>query len=194
MHINLKLAKAKDIHLSKIISLQLLKQAKTSDVSEELENYCGAGGLQQLIEEGFVDLIKSKKNTTLFHLARLSKKGAALLNDLQTYNVEEEDILVFDWMKSLYLNLEKEIGSEKKTKELIAWFRTASGISKNSLILLLKTFVEDPERIEYSKLLQYVFWVPSHRYQKEPALEDSKLWLYYEKYKEKFDKMFEKYE
>jgi len=193
MYINLKLAKAKDIHLSKIISLQLLKQAKTSDVSEELENYCGAGGLEQLIEEGFVDLIKSKKNTTLFHLARLSKKGAALLEDIQIPEVEESDLTIFEWLKNTYLSSEREIGNAKKTKLWIALFRVNSGIEKNCLAFLLQTFLNDEDNFKYSQRLEYLFFKPSNMYEKFDV-EQSRLYQYYTNRKSYFDKQFEKYE
>ena len=46
--------------------------------------------------------------------------------------------------------------------------------------------------MQYSKILEKAFWSSSNHFQTKPKLEDSKMWLYYEKYSEFFLKEFEK--
>jgi hypothetical protein len=109
-------------------------------------------------------------------------------------NVEEQDIIIFDWLKNHYNGLSKEIGSETKCKNNIAWFRMESGIEKNNLIELCRVFTGDENRMEYSHILEYTFYKPNNHFQTTKKLEDSKLWLYYEKHREFFDKRFKELE
>jgi len=192
MYINLQLLQSRQINLEELGLLQAIKQNRTEDNSEYLRQHLSEQQIRRFEELSLLEYTKTGKD--IFKRLRTSKKGNTWLQDFESYGVLEQDAVVYNWMKDLYLQLGKEIGSEKKCKQLIAWFRTESNISKNSLIHLLRTFVSDEDRMEFSKVLQFVFWVPAHRYQKDPALEDSKLWLYYEKYKEKFDEDFKKYE
>lgn len=189
MYLNIKLIHDKNFSLQEVFCMQLLKQNR----NESLENYLALYFNDEIIEkfekQGILDRVKKKKKSDSdFSTFRLSKKGANLLSDFtETYLVEDEDITVFLWLKNLYLRLDKEIGSETKCKNLISWFRRESGIAKNELITLCREFVSDEDRMEYSKVLQYVFWRGENHFQSKPKLEDSKLWLYYEKNKDRIE-------
>lgn len=190
MYINFKYAVQKGITAGEILILQMCKQNKFEDTSENLEKLCTSDEkhLKKFEEKGFIFYVRGKKGDTIWKNARLSKKGDELLENItDSFGVEEEDEIVFDWLKKKYLSLGKEIGSEKKCKTLIAWFRKETGINKNNLVTLCKEFVMDEERMEYSKVLQYVFWKSENVFQTKPSLESSKLWGYYSKNKEKFN-------
>jgi len=193
MYINLKLAKAKDIHLSKIISLQLLKQAKTSDVSGDLENYCGAVGLQQLIEQGYAECLKSKKNTTLFHLARLSKKGKELLEMLETPDIEEGDINMMDYLVKMYFSDDAEdrkIGNKKATLMYISQFRQIMGFTLHEMYYLCSLFCAEEK---FTKVMEYIFFQKKDNpYGKfKDNIESSKLHIFYETNKDRIHKYWE---
>lgn len=190
---NFNLAMQKHISPKDVILLQLIKQNKAEELSALIAMVMCDETLEALEGDDIVYYVKGTKKQTQFEKIRLTKKGDKLLSDISdTYKVEEQDIVVFDWLKNLYLQNDKEIGSETKCKNLIAWFRLESGISKNHLILLCKKFTSDEDRMEYSKVLQYVFWRGENHFQTKPKLEDSKLWLYYEKHRDYFNREFEK--
>lgn len=191
MYINYKLMKSKGLTPVDVMVLQMCKQNTPKD-SQEIYLYDQMAGDENVLksyeEDGLICFIdKVKKDDSLFKRARLSKKGKSLLSLLQAYKVEDEDIIVYDWLKAKYLEVGKEIGSEKKGLELCAWFRKESGIVQNNLVKLCKAFMNDEDRMQYSLVLQYIFWKQDNRFQKDPKLEDSKLWLYYEKHREYFD-------
>lgn len=192
MYINTKLITEKGYIEDDCKVLQLIHQNKANDESSAIAKNITDRQLELFYEQELVYDIKGIKNQNIFEKMRLTTKGKRLLEDFQLYEVLEEDIIVFDWMKDLYLKADKEIGSEQKCKELIAWFRTESQIIKNELIYLCKTFTADENRMEYSKVLQYIFWKPYNHFQTKPKLSESKLWQYYEKHREDFDKVFQK--
>jgi hypothetical protein len=194
MYLNLALITEKGYNLQEVFVMQLLKQNRSEDLEEYLAYYLSDPIIERFEKENILTSIKKKKkNDSGFSTIRLSKKGDKLLSEFtDTCLVEDQDIMVFDWVKNMYLGLGKEIGSETKCKNLISWFRRESGISKNNLVILIRDFVSDDDRMEYSKVMQYVFWKGENHFQTKPKLEDSKLWLYYEKYREVFDnKKFE---
>lgn len=190
MYINTKLIEEKGFIVDDCKVLQLIHQNKSNDESNSIANNISDRQLELFYEQKLVYEVKGTKKQTSFHKIRLTSKGKKLLEDFQLYEVLDEDIKVFEWMKALYLKADKEVGSERKCKELIAWFRVESQICRNELIYLCKTFVNDDTRMEYSKVLQYIFWKSENHFQTKPVLSQSKLWQYYEKYREKFDEVF----
>src|SRR5690606_12369435 len=182
---------SKSYNLIEVLCMQILKQNKYENREEEIAMYFTDDIFEKFEKQGIITKVKKKrKSDSDFSILRLTSKGSKLLLEFtETYLVEEEDIIIFEWLKKLYLRLGKEIGSETKCKNLISWFRRESGIHKNELIILCKEFVSDEERIEYSKVLQYVFWRGENHFQTNPKLEDSKLWLYYEKHRYRIEKL-----
>jgi hypothetical protein len=189
MYINTQLLESRGLTANSLIMLQLIKQNKTEDMSSIIELH---GVPISILDLGLVEFIKPKnKSQKESHTIRLSKKGSKWLNEFtETVLVSEEDVIVFDWLKNLYEGLGKEVGSHIKCKNLISWFRRESGISKNCLIELCKEFTSDDNRMEYSNILEYVFWRGANHFQTSPKLEDSKLWNYYEKRQDYFDNRF----
>lgn len=191
-YFNTELAKSRELHPLDIFVLQILHQNKSDDMSEDLNLLMDDDMIKRLYEANLVQMIKGTKKMNEFQKLRLSKKGKKWLSDFQTYKVVENDYKLFDVLKQIYLKEEKEIGSEKKTLELIAWFRLETGFSHKAIWLIAKKFVEDEQRMEYSKVLEYAFWKSTNHFQTQPKLEDSKMFSYYEKYKDYFDKEIEK--
>jgi len=150
--------------------------------------------IKRLNAFGLMNMIKGTNKMNEFQKLRLSKKGKKWLTDFQTYRVVDNDYKLFETLKEIYLSESKDIGSEKKTLELIAWFRLETTFTHRQIWLIAKKFVQDENRMEYSQILQYVFWRSSNHFQTHPKLEDSKMYIYYEKYKDFFDKEFEKLE
>lgn len=191
-YFNTQLAKSRELHPIDPYILQLIHQNKSNDTSEDLILIMDDDILKRLYAFGLMEMIKGTKKMNEFQRLRLSKKGSKWLKDFQTYEVVENDIKVFESLKSIYLELEKDIGSEKKTKELIAWFRNETGFNHRQIWLIAKKFVNDEDRMEYSKVLEYAFWKSTNHFQVRPKLEDSKMYSYYEKYKDWFEVEFKK--
>lgn len=189
-YINLNnLFKIESVH--NIVYLLILKQATKKDVSQYLlQTGCTVEHLNDLKEQGYVKFIKGKKGQTEWQKARLDKKGTKFLNSLDEPEVEDQDIKIFNWLSEIYKKREKEIGNGKKTKRLIASFREKSGIEKNYLAFLCQTFIRDENEQEYSHVLEYIFWKPKNIFQTKFVLEDSRLYKYYLKNKDMFDKKF----
>lgn len=174
--------------------LLILKQASKKDVSEYLNDLDLEESIFRDIEElGYIKYIKGSKNQSLFQKMRLDKKGTDYLNKLDESDVEDQDIRIFDWLAEIYKKKDKQIGNGKKTKRLIASFREKSGIEKNSLAFLCNTFINDSDEQEWSFKLEYVFWKPKNLFQSKFVLEDSRLWAYYNKKKQYFDKKFKEF-
>lgn len=171
--------------------LLVLKQAGKKDLSEKVASLITTDeDLKALEEGGFIKYIKGKKGDTEIHRLRLGKKGTAFLNSLDEPDVEEEDVIIFNWLANIYKERDKQIGNGKQTQRLIASFREKSGISNNKLAFLCNTFIQDEEQQEYSFKLEFVFWKPTNAFKTRFSLEESRLWKYYNKRKDFFDAQF----
>lgn len=140
--------------------------------------------LSNLSENGFVTVDKSIK---------ITKSGKELLKDLSTPTVDEDDEKIFVWLENFYIKNGKGIGNATKTKRYISEFKNKSGIEKNKLVILCKSFLEDDDNMQYNNILEYAFYKPTNPYQTSFKLEDSRLYQFYLRNKEHFDKEFEKY-
>lgn len=171
--------------------LLILKHAPKEDVSKRIESLGYKDtDFAKLQLDGYIKFIKGNKKQNLLQKMRLDKKGTKYLNELDEPMVEDQDIQIFDWLAGIYKQMGKEIGNGKKTKRLIASFREKSGIEKNRLAYLCNVFINDDAEQEWSFKLEYVFWKPTNLYQTKFVLEDSRLWKYYNKRKEFFDREF----
>lgn len=191
-YFNTKLAKSRELHPIDIYILQIIHQNRTDDMSEDLILLMDDDSLKRLNAFGLMEMIKGTKKMNEFQRLRLTKKGKKWLSDFQTYDIVENDIKLFDTLKQIYVDADKEVGSEKKTKELIAWFRNETQFTHREIWFLAKDYVLDDEKMKYSHVLQYVFWKKENNFQTKPNLSLSKLWIYYEGKKDYFNKEFQR--
>lgn len=173
--------------------LLVLKQAGKKDVSESVAQLIfDDEELEKLVNTDYIKYIKGGKNDNELQRMRLSKKGTEYLNNLDEPEVLEEDIKIFNWLSDIYVKMGKEIGNGKKTQRHIASFREKSGIEKNQLALLCNTFINDESQTEWSFKLEFLLWKPTNLFQTKFNLDDSRLYKYYLKRKEFFDREFKK--
>jgi hypothetical protein len=191
MYINFKLLLKKGFEHTDLIILQLAKQNKNENLEGDLQlqPYQNILKLKQM---GYLDEIKGSSKQSELSKLRLTKSGSNLLDDLETPEVLEEDLLLFDWISDVYTRLGKQIGNKKKTKMYIALFRVHSGIEKNHLATLLEKFVKDEENMEYNFRLEYAFFKPTNVFQIKFELDQSRLYMYYLKNKNSFDILFDR--
>lgn len=195
MYINFQLAKTKGLTPTDVANLQLISQNKTDSLWEIITETVSLQTLDLYQNLGYITLVKAKnKADTIQNRVRLSTKGSELLEDLQVPEVNSEDLMLYDWLESTYKKEDKEIGNRKKTKLYIALFRAHSGIDRNKLALLCKTFMNDSSQFEWSKRLEFLFFKPGNVFSVKFDLEQSKLYQYYLKHKEHFDNKFAKIE
>ena len=195
MYINFQLAKTKELTPTDVANLQLISQNKTESLWEIITETISLQTLDRYQKLGYISLVKAKnKGDTIQNRVRLSPKGSELLEDLQVPEVNSEDLMLYDWLEATYKKEDKEIGNRKKTKLYIALFRSHSGIDRNKLALLCKTFMNDSSQFEWSKKLEFLFFKPGNVFSVKFDLEQSKLYQYYLKHKEHFDNKFAKIE
>lgn len=180
--------KGKELSLKDVFLLQLARQQKFEDHSGDLEPY--SIELELLMDAGYLKKVKGKKKDLEVAKYRITKEGDTLLSNIETPDITEEDLVLFEWIKGVYKEMGKELGNQKKTKMYIAMFRTQSGIDKNKLARLMSTFVSDEMNMEFNNILEYAFCKPKNVYSTKFVLEDSRLYRYYVKHKDFFDNLF----
>jgi hypothetical protein len=193
MYINFEIAKKRGLSPTDVVNLQLISQNKTDKLEEIITDNIPLSVLNWYQELEYVTLVKAKnKSDSIQNRIRLSSKGSDLLEDLQVPQINDDDLQLYEWLERTYQKEGKELGNRKKTKLYIALFRVNSGIDRNKLALLCKTFMNDSSQFEWSKKLEFLFFKPGNVFSVKFDLEQSKLYQYYIKHKEHFDNKFAK--
>lgn len=187
MYLNLETYKKHNLQPQDLYFLIGIKQ-----VDKEVLETLNGGDFNRYDELGLLMSIKGKKGDNPALNVRLSKKGKDLLTDLEQAPVEEEDKIVFEWLKNYYLKAGKEIGNGAKTQRHIRDFKLKSGIKKNNLITLVLDFLAENE--ERSKKLEYIWYYPKTAFATRFDLEESWLWNHFIKNRERLENKFEKYD
>jgi hypothetical protein len=191
MYLNVEMMSKYQVDCYALLILQYAKQQKNEDLGALIKSL-GESNISLLEEKGFLRKIKGNSGQLEESKIRLTKKGAKVLDDIETPEILPEDLILFDWMSDIYLKLGKDIGNKKKTKMYIALFRAHSGIEKNCLATLLEHFVNDEDNMEYNMKLEFAFFKPTNVFQVKFDLDQSRLYTYYIKRKDFFDSKFEK--
>ena len=193
MFINTNIVKHHNLNLQQVALLQILHQAKNEDVSEWLESY--NGDLDVLHYKGFLSEVKAKnKQESVYKRLRLSKKGREVLDAIETPEVTEDSLRIFEWIKQIYISAGKDLGNQKKTKMFIAQFSAESGIQRNALAFLIQSFINDESQFEWSKTLQYLFFRGDSVFNIKFDLHSSRLYQYYLKNQNYFDNKFQEFQ
>lgn len=188
MYINLKFLESKDLTFERLMLLQLVKQQKFEDCSEYLIDQ--KKNLRSLTEAGLITSIKGRKKDSAESKLRPTKEGEELLANVEIPEIIEDDLVLFEWVKGIYLSRDKKLGNQKKTKLYIALFRVHSGIDRNKLATLLSVFLEDDQNMEYNLVLEYALFKPQNAYATKFSLEQSRLYQYYLTHQIFFDETF----
>lgn len=192
MYINTQILNSKELSFTQLILLQLCKQQKFEDHSEVIERGFYPEDIDFLLSRGLMKEIKGTKKQTRFEKLRITDKGEDVLSLVETPEISEEDTLLYKWISDVYLKNGKELGNRKKGLLYLALFRVHSGIDKNKLAFLMKTFLEDENQMSYSNVLQYVFFKPDNIYSTRFDIEGSRLFKYYLNRRDWFDSQFSK--
>ena len=175
MYINTNYIKKIDLTFAQAFALQVLFQ-NTSGKEEETLKELGKPILNSLYSVGYVKLVK--KGDSAYHKARLSDKGKTVYRKMTQYVVDETDEVIYEFLSNAFKQLEKKQGSKNKVLKMISFFRIESGLSHGNLYKLCKAYINDEDQMEYSHLLENIFFKGSNVYEK-PNLGNSRLWNYY---------------
>lgn len=191
MYINFKILQSRKMTINEVGMLLAIKQNKTEDLSEYLSEFLTEDVQNRFEETGYVGYVKTKSTKdTIYKLIRTTTKANTFLSDIETPEIEAQDLKIFDWLFKVYVGTDRVVGNAKKTKMFIALFRAHSGIEKNQLAFLLKTFINDPEQFEWSKKLEFLFFKGASVFSTKFDIEQSRLYQYYLMNKANFDKNF----
>lgn len=193
MYINFKMLESRELDFTDLLLLQAARQQKSEDLSHIVEKFSDAR-INSLLNRSLITRIKGKKKDSEARKIRVTGKGKEILENIETPEIEEQDLRMFDWMADVYTRQGKEIGNKKKTKMYIALFRAHSGIEKNHLATLLEKFVNDEANMEYNYKLEFAFFKPATAYQVRFDLEQSRLYQYYLNNKAEIDLLFDQIE
>jgi hypothetical protein len=195
MYINFQLAATKGLSPTDVANLQLISQNRTEKLVDIITEYLPLNVLEAYQDREYITLVKAKnKSDTIQNRVRLTSKGSDLLEDIQSPEINEDDLQLYNWLETIYKQEGKELGNRKKTKMYVALFRVNSGIDRNKLAYLCKTFMNDTAQFEWSKKLEFLFFKPSSVYAVRFDIEQSRLYQYYIKNQEHFDNKFAKIE
>lgn len=194
-YINYEILTSKNLSLYELPILQLIKQNKTEDLSNEIKFQVeDTQFIEKWLNIGYIEVIKGKKCQTEYQKLRTTKLGNKVLEDIGTADITEDSLKIFDWISELYKQSGKDLGNQKKTKQFIAQFSKESGIEKNSLAFLIQSFVNDESQFDWSKVLQYLFFKGDSVFAVRFDLHSSRLYQFYQKNEDYFREQFKKWE
>lgn len=194
MYINVEYLRQKDLNLSDVLTLQVIKQLKIEPEREEdLAMVLTDDFMEKAFERGYITTIKGKKKDSELSRLRLTSTGNKLLENIETPKVTEGDLKMYEHLCNFYLSHEDEervLGNQKKTKMYCAIFRNRLSLSLHEMYWLCWLFVQ---RYEYTKKLENIFFDSNKiRYGKfENHFEDAPLYQFYEENKQEIKRLWE---
>jgi hypothetical protein len=190
-YINTKLLKSRNLSLNEFAVLSLLRQNKFENNVDVLETELTSDILSKFENLGLIEQVKRKnKQQTETELIRTTKKANEWLDDIGTADIIEDDIRLFDWLESVYKSMGKETGNKRKCKNYIAQFRVNSGICRNHLAFLCKTFIDDESQMDFSNKLEFLFFKGANLFSVKFDINQSRLFQYFDKQRDYFEQEF----
>ena len=168
MYINYEILTSKGLTLYELGVLQLIKQSKIEDLSQQIEFLVSNTPIiEKLSNIGYIEFIKGKKGQTKFQCIRTSKKGNEVLDDISTPKITEGDLKMYEYLIDNYIyvvnkntgektlrDVDRKIGNRKNVLKYCAEFRQIVGLSLKEIYWLCMLFIEN---ITYTKVLEYIF-------------------------------------
>lgn len=193
MYINTTILKSKNLSLQEFSVLCLIRQQKFENNTEILESEVNGDVLEKLKALGLVEYVSRKnKAQKELDLIRTSKKGNEWIDDINTADVCEDTLKIYNWVENIYLSTNREIGNKKRTKQFIAQFSKESGITRNHLAYLIQSFINTESEFDWSKKLQFLFFKGESLFSVRFDLHSSRLYQFYLKQENYFLEQFSK--
>lgn len=191
MYINTTILKSKNLSLQEFSVLCLIRQQKFENNTEILESEVNGGILGKFVSLGLVEYVSRKnKAQKELDLIRTSKKGNEWIDDINTADVCEDTLKIYNWVENIYLSTNREIGNKKRTKQFIAQFSKESTITRNHLAYLIQSFINTESEFDWSKKLQFLFFKGESLFSVRFDLHSSRLYQFYLKQESYFLEQF----
>ncbi len=193
MYINTTILKSKNLSLQEFSVLCLIRQQKFENNTEILEYELNTDVLEKFKSLGLVEHISRKNKTQKeLDLIRISKKANEWIDDINTADVCEDTLKIYNWVENIYLSTNREIGNKKRTKQFIAQFSKESTITRNHLAYLIQSFINTESEFDWSKKLQFLFFKGESLFSVRFDLHSSRLYQFYLKQENYFLEQFSK--
>jgi hypothetical protein len=193
MYINTPILKSKNLSLQEFSVLCLIRQQKFENNTEILESEVNGDILGKFTALGLVEYVSRKnKAQKELDLIRTSKKGNEWIDDINTADVCEDTLKIYNWVENIYLSTNREIGNKKRTKQFIAQFSKESSITRNHLAFLIQSFINTESEFDWSKKLQFLFFKGESLFSVRFDLHSSRLYQFYLKQENYFLEQFSK--
>ena len=191
MYINTPILKSKNLSLQEFSVLCLIRQQKFENNTEILESEVNGDILGKFVSLGLVEYVSRKnKAQKELDLIRTSKKGNEWIDDINTADVCEDTLKIYNWVENIYLSTNREIGNKKRTKQFIAQFSKESTITRNHLAYLIQSFINTESEFDWSKKLQFLFFKGESLFSVRFDLHSSRLYQFYLKQENYFLEQF----
>ena len=193
MYINTTILKSKNLSLQEFSVLCLIRQQKFENNTEILEYELNTEVLEKFKDLGLVEYVSRKnKAQKELDLIRTSKKANDWIDDINTADVCEDSLKIYNWVENIYLSTNREIGNKKRTKQFIAQFSKESSITRNHLAYLIQSFINTESEFDWSKKLQFLFFKGESLFSVRFDLHSSRLYQFYLKQENYFLEQFSK--
>ena len=194
-YINFKLAEEKGL-LQDLVLLQAIKQQRTEENSKYIAMFVDDHRLEALETFGLVESIKGTKNMYPFQKLRLSTKGRKVMEEIETPELTENDIIMYEYLRDMYLEdpetkAKRSLGNVKKSKIYCAVLRNRLSLTLHEFYWLCVLFLEE---YKYTYVLEYIFFNSNkNRYGKfKDNIEDSPLYQFLEENEDRVKKFWKK--
>ena len=161
-YINYEILTSKNLSLYELPVLQLIKQNKIEDLSNEIKFQVeDTQFIEKWLNIGYIEVIKGKKGQTEYQKLRTTKLGNEILDLIYTPIISVVDIQMYDYLITMYLGEDSSriLGNRKAGLKYCAEFRQIMGFTPHEMYWLCEMFVANTK---YTKVLEYVFFEKKH--------------------------------
>jgi len=182
-YINYEVMTSKHLSLYELGVLQLIKQNRIEDLSTEIEfSVSDTEIIKKWSEVGYIEVIKGKKDQSLYQKLRTTKLGNDILDDVGTPEVTEGDLKMRDYLITMYLDHEDEervIGNKKLIGIYISIMTKHLNLNLHEFYYLCELFLEHHK---FTKKLENIFFDKNKNRYKEfkNNIEESPLFQFYD--------------
>lgn len=145
---------------------------------KELSDISNASIVPYLCMEELIEFVKGKKDQPTYELARLTKKGKALLRDLQIAGINDEVKQTATKIVELYegAGYKDKVTNKKQLVERLAWFMSATDFTQEKIIETVDFYVNNIKDPTYLSQAHNLIWKSENIYSKTFNLSQSKLY------------------
>lgn len=157
-YINYEILTSKNLSLNELPVLQLIKQNKTEDLSQEIKFQVeDTEIIEKWLNIGYIELIKGKKGQTEYQRLRTTKLGHKVLEDIEIPEVEEGDLKMAEYLFFMYLShedKERVLGNKKAITRYISILRNHLGFTLHEFFYFCEYFLAE---YPFTKKLENIF-------------------------------------